>query len=543
MARVLIVDDELIFRKGLGKMVSDLGREWEVVGEARDGFEALDMLEQLRPQVLLTDIHMPRMDGIQLQQVARERFPDLLTVVVSGYDEFAYAQQSMRQGARDYLTKPIEREELARVMDGLRRELEERRLRPATTGEDPERTSAVRQQAARQLTEALLKGTLTSDESLLLEEMGIVLPHPLFICLVVKLDKHSVTEERYRRGDPSLFQLYIRQLVQEMLDRHAAGLAFVPSDTEVVALLNLEEDGQAAAYARSFGDMIRRQVSSLSNLTVTIGVSAAARGLAGIPRAYEEAEIALLHRLIAGGDRVLEYEMVGGTAAPLVPDTRRWSWDGLERLIRERDADGLGSMLERRIAELCSGAPSPEAIHQQICKLLLQCYELAGEMGVAEDWLESRDIGRVMFEVCALTSREELTEQCGLLLERLISCLAASPARRDADPVALAERYMEARYREPLTLKEVADEVFLNPAYFSNLFKQRTGVTFVERLTQLRVEEAKKRLAYTADKISAIAEETGFAHVRHFNRVFKSRTGLSPKEYREAARGSLQPKD
>lgn len=100
MPKILIVDDESVFRKGLRKMITSLDSNWEVVGEASDGYDALDKLAELSPEVLLTDIRMPRMDGIQLQQLAAGRFKDLMTIVVSGYDEFAYVQQSMRQGRR-----------------------------------------------------------------------------------------------------------------------------------------------------------------------------------------------------------------------------------------------------------------------------------------------------------------------------------------------------------------------------------------------------------------------------------------------------------
>jgi len=534
MPKILIVDDESIFRKGLRKMISSLDESWEIVGEACDGYDALDKLEAFAPEVLLTDIRMPRMDGIQLQQMAGGRYKDLMTVVVSGYDEFSYVQQSMRQGAKDYLMKPVEREELGRVLGRLKLEIQQRRVKPAqgaAWGAQP----AVRRHVTEHLIESLLKGKTDESELKLLSEMGITFEHPYFVCMVIKLDKHSVEKERYLRSDASLFQLYIQQFVQEMIDRHAKGLSFVLSDTEVVALLNVAEPLQNWASPGSLGDMIRRQIRSLSKLTVTIGISTPVEGLQAMPKAYNEAEIALLYRLIVGGDSLLEYAAMTGSAH-LGSGPRKWSWEMLENSIVGGRQESISRIVEQLIDELCSSAQSPESIHQQICKLLLYYYELAEELGVTEQWLGSKDIRKVLFEICAISSRQELTEQCQELLSRLTDCISASREHTDRDPIVLAQRYIESHFQQPLTLKEVADEVFLNPAYFSNLFKQRTGVTFIEQLSQIRTREAKKKLAFTNEKIGAVAEQTGFANVRHFNRVFKSLSGLSPKEYRDSTR-------
>lgn len=126
MPKILIVDDEKIFRKGLRAMITSLDPEWEVVGDASDGYEALDRAEVLHPDVILTDIRMPRMDGIALQRVVKERFPQTECVVVSGYEDFTYALQSMRYGAKDYLMKPVERSELGRILGKLKEETAKR---------------------------------------------------------------------------------------------------------------------------------------------------------------------------------------------------------------------------------------------------------------------------------------------------------------------------------------------------------------------------------------------------------------------------------
>ncbi|HZG83559.1 response regulator [Paenibacillus sp.] len=536
MPNIVIVDDESIFRRGLRSMIASLDPEWNVVGDARDGYEALDLLQQLRPDVMLTDIRMPRMDGIQLQKIARERFPELISVVVSGYEDFTYVKESMRHGAKDYVMKPIEREELGKLLERLKEEVRKNAARHVPPPETKEDQRKARTRASERLAAALMRGVVGADDIARLEEVGVRLAAPRFACMVIKLDKQSVGTERYRKADPSLFQLYIQQFVQEVLDRRSSGFSFVLSDSEVVAILNAEGGDESMRRLLDLAESIRLQIKSLSNLTVTIGVSRLSPGPESLPKSYREAEIALLHRLLVGGDKVLAYEQTMD-GRPEAAETREWSWEALERAISAGRSGEAEQRASEAVAELCREAPTPQTVHRHICKLLIQYYELAVEWGVTKAWLGEKDIRELLFDVCSTSASDELAELCRALFGRLAACVAAGSPERTQDPIAKAIRYMETHYERPITLKTMSDILFLNPAYFSTLFKQRTGVTFVDKLTDIRIEAAKKRLATTSEMVAEVAERTGFRNVRHFNRVFKSETGLSPSEYRERVRG------
>ncbi|WP_424766440.1 response regulator [Paenibacillus sp. sgz302251] len=530
MPSIVIVDDESIFRIGLRKMIAELDPDWEVVGEARDGYDALQLVEDLKPDALLTDIRMPRMDGIQLQQMVRERFPLLLCVVISGFDDFTYVQQSMRQGARDYMMKPIEREELAKMLEQLKQKLREQRTLPALKTHREEHQ--IKQYVSEHLVTGLLRGSMNDADLELLRTIGIDFRWPYFACMVVKLDKSSVNSERYNLSDPSLFQLYIQQLVQEILSRRANGFCFIMSETEVVALLNIPDQHHAMLGVKEIGETIRRQITTLSNMTVTIGIGQAAESVHEIPDAYNEAEIALLHRLIVGGDKVLEYsELAQGER--FKSSLKTWSWEKLEQAINEGNRQQVTKAAHAFVSGLCGEAQTPETVHQEICKLLIHYYELSGKLGLTKQWLGTMDMKNVLFHICSISSREELMEECASLLVRLSEHITMSVPQQGPDPIEKSLRYIELNYAKPLTLREVADSVYLNAAYFSTLFKQRIGKSFIERLTEIRIMEAKRAMAHTDHKIAAIAEYTGFTNIRHFNRVFKNETGLSPKEYRD----------
>lgn len=534
MPKILIIDDETIFRKGLRSMISAWDMDWEIVGDARDGYEALDLVESLRPDAILTDIRMPRMDGLQLQQICHDRYPHLACVVISGYEDFTYVQQSLRHGAKDFLLKPVEREELGGVLDKLKQDMQSRSSAAPLTGARKEE-QLIRQHVEEHLIAGLLQGSVSTEDMKLLRKIGIQFDRPYFACMVIKLDKQSVDKERYTKANPTLFQLYIQQFVQEILDHRMSGFSFMHSESEVVALINLKDNSASQLHLMETAASIRRQIQSLSKLTVTIGVGTIVEGVRSIPKSYNEAGIALLYRLIAGGDKVLQYEQTA-RENQFKSGMKKWSWELLEKSINNGRRVEVDSRVEEVITDLCRIAPNPEAVHQQICKLLIHYYELAENLDITNRWLGPKDIRALLVDVCSISSIEELVDKCRELLGRLAECIASSDKPVQNNPIEQSLKYLERHFHEPLNLKEMADKVFLNPAYFSTLFKQKTGKTFIEKLTELRIQEAKKKLALTEEKISAISEDTGFVNIRHFNRVFKHETGMTPKDYRERTR-------
>lgn len=532
MPKILIVDDEKIFRKGLRAMITSLDPEWEIVGDASDGYEALDRAEMLQPDVILTDIRMPRMDGIALQRVVKERFPQMECIVVSGYEDFTYALQSMRYGAKDYLMKPVERSELGRILGKLKEETAKRDKASAPRF-DQEENELIRRHVSESVIAGLMRGMVQQHHVDLLRKIGVDFDQPYYCCFLIKLDKGSIGSDRYLKADPSLFQLYIRQFVQEMVNKRMKGYSLVLSDSEVAAIVNLSSNDSRSLV--ELAESIRRQITSLSNLTVTIGVGRVAEGVNSISESYRDAEISLLYRLIVGGDKVLHYEALRRDH-DLYLEVDTESWGAMERAVLEGRAEEAASRVESEIGGLCQQATSPELVYQKICKLLIHFYESAEKLNLSKAWLGERDIRSLIFDICSITSSEELKAECRELLTGLARCIADSRREIEHDPVEQALQYLAAHFHKLLTLNEVAGQVHLNPAYFSTLFKQRTGTTFVERLTAIRIEEAKRRLMDTDDKIAAIADETGFPNLRHFYRVFKREAKLSPKDFRRRFR-------
>ncbi|RTE03065.1 response regulator transcription factor [Paenibacillus whitsoniae] len=529
MPSVLIVDDEPIFRKGLRHMITEMEGDWRVIDEAEDGSEALDKMERQLPDVLITDIMMPVMNGIELQYVLRERYPSVQCIVMSGYSDFEYARESLRMGAKDYLTKPIVRKELYRVLGGLQAELQSRQEQDTTRQlEDKQAKDRLR----HHIIKGLLEGGVSPEELDLIPYVGMQFPHDAFCCLLTNLDREFIEDERYYRASPALYSLFITQFIQEAVEEDWVGHVFPLSDTKVVALLNYASGPDGYERVTSWGKKLCKEMKKISNLSITVSLGGEVLDLEAISTSYDQAETALLYRLVTGGDRILTYAALKANPDVRVnPTTLDWSL--LDKSIEDGDTEETRLKTRRLVRKLCGAMTSPEMVQQQVCTMLLHYYEMAGRLNLVKTWLPHTDIKHVLEEVLATTTMFEMVETCESLLGRLSELVAARKSAVDVNPIDQVVQYVDQHYGSSITLGMMADKVYLNPSYLSTLFKQKMGITFVDYVTQRRIEEAKRLLLTTERKIADIAKMTGFVNLRHFNRVFRAVTESTPRAYRE----------
>lgn len=518
-------------------MISEMDGDWYVIDEAKDGAEALEKIEELHPDLLITDIKMPRIDGIQLQYIVKERYPHISCVVMSGYNDFQYARESLRLGAKDYLMKPFQREELYALLHKLEEEwLAENK---------PNKASGMDQQVQNQMRQHVLAGLLTGHvqhgEAELLENVGIHLPHAYTSCLIAKLDRESVTDERYYQLNPSLFSIYIQQFIQESLDVSLKSYVFIHHETEVIALINHDSVESIYSQIEQLTNRIRKDIRVQSNFTLTFGLGSPAKDLESISKSYKEAGLALLYRLVIGGDRLLSNEIVTEMKMEKT-DWQAADWHSLNQYVQEGDLVNVQQQASLYVTKLCQQWKDPEIIHQQICKMLLHFYELAVNLAVVKQWLQHTDVKQVLVDIYSYSSSKELTERCQKLLGDLTLCIANRKKKFVTSPVEVVVRYVEEHFAESITLNMVAEIVYLSPSYLSSLFKSKQGQSFIDFLTEKRIEKAKSLLLYSDEKIQAISDSTGFTNIRHFNRVFKTMTNRTPSEFREGkGAGAMEP--
>ena len=530
MYSLLIVDDEKWVRKGLRNTIDWEAEGIEVIGEAADGEEALKRIEERAPDLIITDIKMPRMDGLALLEAVKVRKLPAKIVIISGYSDFGYAQQALRCGAFDYVLKPIEE---TKLLDVIRKCIDE--LKQEQDAYD------FMQQLAGYRRESLPLAKQRLLESMLLNEpMPARQRQTMWDTLGIGLDPERlsvISVHVYEWGDNatdassrSLLRYALGNIAEEIVG--AAGKTIgCPLDhheeADVVLLQSPAEHAEAelAGVLSAFMEAAGRYLQA----KLTIGVSKERdRNLLHV--SFQEAVSACAYAFYKGAGSVYDAESLPrlDAQAQSVEYAGPAGWDsrlahavklGHESMLRE-----LAEELARH-AELAVARHSPLMMKRGLASLLREAEKrLASAPGI-DPSIELR----IHLPACRLTELEGALLAALGGLQRMYRELGSRKHVIELAIAYIGERFADSR----ISMNGVAERFYLNPSYFSKLFHEETGETFSKYVARLRMERAKQLLKETTLKVYEIAEKVGYNDFRHFTKMFKECEGLTPGQYRE----------
>ena len=475
MRTVLIAEDEKLIRKGLEAMVRRAPVPVEEILLAKDGEEALEILRRQAVDVLITDIRMPRMDGIALTEQAAALPNPPLVLVVSGYDDFNYAVSMLRQGVHDYLLKPVERQRLFEALEKLEEKLKERQEKE--------------QAASSQYLHAIRLIMLDQEEN-----------GEAYQNLVARYEADFIKEEYLAYCAGSLREedgTALRELQKGVLRFPVAGGLFL------------------------YVSPAEQQKHIEAMLAMPAGRSRQHRGLSQLRAGYQEALLGWRRSFFTGD---LEGEAEIGNRTPLTVNGRKLlsmvslSWD--KEIIKL-----LGEQAE--LVAQGEGAPDEFA---RICSEFIM--ELCSTY---ENLIEPDDDPARFAQLWDFRNVEIYLKELGEWLGRFCVQLAMKFSDYDnKQKIRQAVQYIQAHFTEQLNMTIVSNYVSMNYSLFSLLFKQYTGTNFVSYLQELRIKETRRLLETTDWKVNEIGRKVGFSDEKHFLKIFKAATGFSPTEYRKA---------
>lgn len=491
MTRVLLVDDDFLARMYLRQLI-----DWEqagcaLVGDAANGQQALDSIAALQPEIILTDISMPVMDGVELIRRLKEQGCTARIAVLSCHDEFSYVKEAMRLGADEYILKNT------LDADGLRtllHTLKEGLMRQGEAQSEQQRLLDLAAQGSRSVLQgmltALCEGPLPqAEQQALLQKSGVSLSFYQCAALIV------------HPGAPVL------AACARYAEAHGA-ICIEALDGDAVLLLDLT----GLSSAREQHEVLQRFMSGLTALleeTAALAVSPVCTGDGALSRALSEAGAALGYSFY--GKRLCLADEL-----PRLADTLPEAAREVLRLARLPGCDAARLLPRfKDAADALSAQPaSPHAVRAWVRAL--------DEALLAPDAMPPQSLADVRAR--AAYYRRFLDERA-----QLGALQAANPA------VAQAVSYIRAHFAEPISLAQVAEEVGLNPAYLSFVFKRDSGVNFSDFLLSCRLEAVKRLLRETNLAIKDAAAQAGFLDYRHFTKLFKKETGLRPADFRKQA--------
>ena len=531
--RVLIVDDEYKVCQLIKHLVCWEDYGMEIIDMVNDGEQAFEVIRREKPDVVITDIRMPGLDGIQLAEKTKQILDHVFFVIVSGYSQFEYARQAVKLGVEDYLVKPIRKKDLEAVLEKISGK--HKKETDSKAEKETLKTELVR--TREKIKNNLLQDLLFSQENYfqtagteeIEEKYGCRFEGNSYLMVLAHLYENSM------EGDPeeqTFVMDKMQKVLRERLEPVSTEFLYLVWEREVICLMNMQNDqvcGLNRQLVKAVTDFSSiREIFPDARVAVVIGRSM--DGLSGCREYLDRMRMILLERFRkeeqAIFQDVYEAEAEADPEEIITDDLRKSFLLELELL----DSDGTGRLLEEVENRLKERKASPNLkyrVWREIAGIFIlgvqNYYKEGGEMR-AEEYLKGFEVFYSYEMGC-----EWMKQNMVLFVEQ------QGKKRKELEirPIRMAKKYINDHFRENLRLETVSREIGLNPAYFSSVFKKDTGQNFTEYVVSVRMENAKRLLTQTNQDVIDVAYGVGYTDVKYFSKLFKKSTSLTPTEYRK----------
>jgi two-component system response regulator YesN len=519
--KVFFVEDEIVTREGIRDNVDWAGHGFEFCGEASDGELALPLLQAATPDVLITDIKMPFMDGLQLCKLIRERMPRVKLVILSGHDEFQYAQQAIKLGVTDYLLKPITVQDMHNVLHKIFGQLEqaehEQEVLKDLQGQIEENRATLRERLLLKLVVGAVPATEVIEQAQLL---GLDLVARCYSVVILKME----LSDRSEQFDYDEYQ-QVQHIVSGLIENNPDVFLIKKDWAELVLVMKGNTPEYLEEERELLLDLIKRALRQ-TRYQFTIGRGTLQKRIADIYRSFIEA-------LIGIQQTVESNTATGSNQVVAQTELLKVDKSAVENYLRGGNAEGFDDFFDTYLRPLGDTALKSYLIKNYLfVDVVLATAQLVNELGGDIDQVipEFKSIETTLATVKTI---EQLREQARKILTGALAFRDSQTCSHYTGMIRQAKDYIDCHYIDPeLSLNQVAAQVNLSPSHFSVVFSQETRQTFKEYLTEIRIKRAKQLLRMTTLRAAEISYQIGYSDPHYFSSVFRKNTGLSPTSFR-----------
>lgn len=515
MFTAIIVDDELFVRKGLIELMDWEANGFRIIGEADDGEDALALIKEKKPDLVITDIRMPILDGIGLIQAASNDQLSTSFIIISGYHDFSYAQQAMRHGVMDYVVKPIDEEELQDALTRIREKLTAKKVLE-------ERTSKHREE--RQM-EQLIRGEL--DESDLMHWKSMWPDARTYTYVLIEIN-NVLPWNGSVMPMTDIVQDGIRTAIQDAARSNVETMLYSHRQCFGVVIPNVDLMLHGGSMRRLLESVLHR-LHERFQLTFRIFAGKPVNDLQQMNHSYATAKEAMQFKLLKADESIILYADIEGQSLhyKYLDDE---AYRKLTEAVEENNRDNLQQSIQRLFTAFQEQAFSPEAIKSAIVQCVLNIVKSIRCMDGDEKELSSLE-PIMNWHDYSITMKEllRLFETFALEAAAMFSKLYSASGKGNIQKI---KSYVDRNFHQNLNLKSISAQFFMNSAYLGQLFRKSYGIYFNDYLHQLRIAEAKKLLRQKELRIYEIAERVGFNNADYFVTQFEKLERMTPSEYR-----------
>lgn len=526
--RVLIADDE--YRIGL--LIKNL-IHWEefqlecigVVDNGKTAFESIQ--SDIYPDIVITDIRMPQMNGLELIAKTRELNKETKFVVISGYKEFEYAHQALQYGVEDYLLKPVDENELNRLLNKISLELN-RSLQSVLEKQAMQETVSKSRYIIKR---DFLKNIIEMEDETGEVESKVNFEGEIYRGIDIKLDYVEYDNRDTKQDKKTVSR--IEEIVERILKENAEEVLICEKENLNIFCLFNYDFSKSKAIKNSINDIlseVKDYLIGFEQYEVTIGVGTEKKEFGEIRFSIKEAHRAIGNRIKQGAGRLIYIDNI--------PRDSRTSTGFLTQEQKENIKISIDSYSSEHLEQVINQLYSEYMLEET--KDFSGCYEIADE--TVNYFFEQ--VGTLQKDVSK--EKKRLLEHCHhcytisslkkILKDSLKKFVEESREAAEAEsvkPIRQAQKYVEEHYGEKIILEDLSEIVGLNPVYFSVLFKKELGINFSAYLVNVRMEKAKEFLRETNETIAAIGDKVGYKDARYFSQIFTKQVGVKPALYRK----------
>lgn len=531
MLKVFLVEDEFVVREGIKKNINWEANGYEFCGEASDGELAFPMIQKLKPDIVITDIRMPFMDGLELSRLLKKEMPWIEIIILTGHQEFEYAKEGIKLGVAQYLSKPISGDDLLRevgevavkiaqkhreqeIQEKYRREMEENFLKEQ-----------------KELFGYLVTGSKSVTELLELgEKLGMDLSAMWYNLVLVKTQSMNHAQDEYSN---SLIEIEARL---KRLDESMQVLPFDRNLEGKAILIRADSEEELQQIQTDYLGKMKNILNEYKNIRYFGGIGVPVNRLRELSVSYERASHAFAHRYLIVDSRIVSSEDIEqGTYACQDEfhihdvNTKQIGRNKIKEFLKLGEKAEVIYFVDEFFKALGIGAMKSNMFRQYITMDTYFCViDFVEGLQLLRDEIEAPDVMSG-----ALQSQESAIQYVSRIITKAIELREKKASNRYGDIVDEVMSYIEKNYaQEELSLNTLASHVNFSPNHLSMIFSQQTGQTFIKYLTDFRMNKAKELLRCTNKRSSVIAMEVGYKDSHYFSYLFKKTQGMTPTQYR-----------
>ncbi len=506
--KVLVVEDEKEKARGIAYLIGKYNPDCSPVLLAHNGMEGYENALKEHPDIILTDIKMPVMDGLEMLRALRKRRFTAEFIVFSGYAEFGYAKQAIELGVRNFITKPVDEKELSETLTKICEDIAAQRATESSL-------DRLNEDVINYTLRDFLTGSTDGQNKICeyLKQTGVLKKYNQYTCIVIERESNLQEQE---------------QRIKLPEDFFCCGVRMGNTQTAYIVGTNEMDVPKKKKILQSCIDNYGRDF-------LCIGVGNSYEDYTNLPKSYEEASVALNYRILKGNGKVILFE-------ELYDMENRTNF--LE-LITEREAEQLKErvdrfdqkgfqisvkgIFERVLAEKNLSLPELQKLSLNIVLLGLHNIPTA-QLRMNEYF------GKNLFTLKSIEkfrTIEQLENWIMNMVNSVNEVMLKDSVPKKKDIITEAKEYIRQNYNQNISLNDISKQFYINPYYFSQLFKKKTGLTYQKYLTDYRIDRAKKLLTETDIRIYEVCKLVGYSDVNHFNQIFEREEGMKPSEYRQ----------